>query len=712
MLHARQPDLRASPERRMRRMRRMAAPLLCGTLLALAGSALAQSWVNPGNGSWYDAANWNPSFVPVAGGNVTVSNGGVALLDTVASGGATATPQLNSLTVGLLGTGTGRGGVSSTGVDLLAGFLTVGSSVGAAGSFAEGRVATTGANVGATGTRIGVLFGAASAASVNGAVVVDGQYQAGGGPFEMAQMFQAAAGSSAEGRLQATNLAGTVGGSFWIVGNISANDASQVGSRSFGEIVATGGGTLALASFSTTYIGTTLGSDRVSDASGTRVNEATGVVRLGGTLDVQQNGQALLVGRTGGGRADGTLEVGALAMGANRFGSLEIGTSGAQGQASGRLVAGSGDLQHIGNLFVGTSSGGSAQGEVQLGGALLGNGTGTANVGTASGSAGQLVQTSGTVVAAGGFSGYNNLFVGTLTGDLAAGSQAVGRLTGGADAGAAATGSVLVGRMAGNGNGAALADGELRSAGSLGMNGGTLEVAQMFLSAAGSSARGVVELGGDVGRVGGSFLIVANISANDASQVGSQSFGEVVAGGGMTLASFSTTYIGTTLGSDRVSDASGTRINEATGVVRLGGTLDVQQNGQALLVGRTGGGRADGTLELARVAMGANSFGLFEVGTAIDGEATGRLAVGGGTLRAASLWVGRVFGAGTASGEVALTGTSLQAGSVVAGAGGGTAEIALADSAAAIADDFVLGRGRLSLERSLVAVGNEFRLGA
>lgn len=702
------PALRSRP--RPRSCRR-AAPLLCSMLLAMAGPALSQSWVNPGVGSWYDAVNWNPAFVPVAGAAVVVSNGGAALLDTVASGGATATPQLSSLTVGQAGTGTGSGGVSSTGVDLLAGFLNVGLASG--GTFAEGRVVTTGAALHATGARIGVLFGQPGTASANGVVVVDGNYQAGGNALEIAQMFNAAPGSVAQGRLEAGTVSGSLGGGFWIVGNVTASNATQVGSRAHGEFTA-GGGTLALASGGTTFIGTTLGPDRVSDASGTRINEATGLVRLGGTLAVQQNGQSLLVGRTDGGRSEGTLEVGTLAMGANRFGELQVGTSGVLGQARGRLAAGGGDLQHNAGLYVGTSTGGQSQGDMQLGGALRGNGGGTANVGTALGSAGQLVQAQGTVVAAGGFAGYSGISVGTLFGDLAAGSQAIGRLTGGADAGAATTGSVLVGRIGsnGNGNGAVLADGELRSAGSLGMNGGTLEVAQMFLGAAGSSARGVVELGGDVGTVGGGFLIVGNISTSNAGQVGSQSFGEVVAGGGMALASGGTSFIGTTLGTDRVTDASGTRINEASGLVRLGGTLAVQQNGQGLMVGRTGGGRADGELELARIEMGANSFGLFEVGTAIDGDATGRLAVGGGTLRAASLWVGRVFGAGTASGEAVLAGTSLQAGSVVAGTGGGSADVALADSAAAIADDFVLGRGRLSLERSLLAVGDEFSLGA
>ncbi|MBX3636765.1 MAG: hypothetical protein KF683_15445 [Rubrivivax sp.] len=76
MPHARQVDLRANP---MRRRRRPAPLLLGGSLLALAGSELAPSGVDPGKGSWYDAANWNPAFVPVAGYFVSVGFSGLAV---------------------------------------------------------------------------------------------------------------------------------------------------------------------------------------------------------------------------------------------------------------------------------------------------------------------------------------------------------------------------------------------------------------------------------------------------------------------------------------------------------------------------------------------------------------------------------------------------------------------------------------------------------
>ena len=49
---------------------------------------------------------------------------------------------------------------------------------------------------------------------------------------------------------------------------------------------------------------------------------------------------------------------------------------------------------------------------------------------------------------------------------------------------------------------------------------------------------------------------------------------------------------------------------------------------------------------------------------------------------------------------------------VVAGSGSGRAEIELADSQALVADDFTLHTGLLSIERSLLTVGDEFSLGA
>ena len=135
-----------SVPRLRRTMDCIAAPAVLSVAAAFCSPALAQQWIGA-TGSWYDALNWDPAVVPLAGGSAVVSNGGTALLDTVASGGATSTPVLGSLQVGSLGLGTGVGTVRSQGVDLRTGALVVGSSAVVGGSFADGLVETTAAGV-------------------------------------------------------------------------------------------------------------------------------------------------------------------------------------------------------------------------------------------------------------------------------------------------------------------------------------------------------------------------------------------------------------------------------------------------------------------------------------------------------------------------------------------------------------------------------------
>jgi len=686
-----------------------AVALSLGIVVAAVGTPVeAQEWTNPGSASWFDAANWTPALIPLAGGSVLVSNGGTALLDTVASGGATETPQLGSLTVGRLGFGTGVGTIASDGVDLRAGSMLVGFAFNAAGASALGAIELTSSSLSATNVRIGTMGNQAAATSTVGSVLVDGVFQTVFGVVEVAQLFASAAGSVADGRLAAREISGNVTGGFWIVGNVSGS-ADTVGSRSFGEIVATDGGVLTLQGGVNTVIGTTFGVDRVEDASGTRINEATGKVQLGGTLATAGDQGALLVGRGFGGKVDGTLQVGTLAMGGDRFAGVSVGTSTTDGVARGRVSVGEGDLRHTGALSVGTTNGGAAEGDVVLDdGALLGDGSNAANVGTGTATGGRQVQARGSVVAAGGVGGYSSYLVGSLFGEVGAGSVASGRLVGLGDAGPGGTGNVVVGRLA-NTTGASTVDGEMRIAGALGMT-GFMEVAQQFNSAAGSSVTGALHVGGDVGTVLGGFWIVGNVSGSGAATVGSRSSGEVVAGGGATLLGGVNTVIGTTFGVDRVEDASGTRINEATGKVQLGGTLATAGDQGALLVGRGFGGKVDGTLQVGTLAMGGDRFAGVSIGTSTNGDATGRVEIGGGTLRTTTLALGNSFG-GTASGHLALTDAALEAGSVSAGLGTGVASIAMTDSSGTVEEDFTLLSGMLSIERSLLTVGDEFTLG-
>ena len=371
-------------QRRPARRIAIAATLLVAA--ALCGPARAQQWVGA-TGSWFDALNWNPAFVPVAGGNVIVSNGGTALLDTVASGGATSTPVLGQLQVGLMGFGSGVGTVRSQGVDLRTGALVVGAGTFVGGSFADGLVETTSAGIDATNfVFVGRALNAATPVAATGQVLVDGALQlTAPAAIEVGQMFGVGAGSAVNGRLVARDLSGTVGFGFLIVGNVTTNDPAQVGSRSSGEVVASQGGLLTLSGGVNTVVGTTFGTDRVSDGAGTRINEATGVMRIGGTLTTAGDQGSLLVGRAFGGKVDGRLEVGTLAMGADRFGSVSIGTA-TTGEAAGRVEIGGGTLR-TGTLFIGNASGGSANGYLALRGAdldadlvLAGQDTGTANL--------------------------------------------------------------------------------------------------------------------------------------------------------------------------------------------------------------------------------------------------------------------------------------------------------------------------------------------
>jgi len=151
--------------------------------------------------------------------------------------------------------------------------------------------------------------------------------------------------------------------------------------------------------------------------------------------------------------------------------------------------------------------------------------------------------------------------VGVLLGNAGAGSLAQGKLIGQADAGVGNTGNVNVGLLA-NGTGASTADGEMRTTGSLGMN-GVLQVGQMFGGAAGSTARGVLQVGGDVGTAQGGVWAVGNVFGNSPDQVGSQSFAEMTVGGSMVLAGGVNSVIGTTLVIDRRTDGAGTAINQA-----------------------------------------------------------------------------------------------------------------------------------------------------
>lgn len=692
----------------------VASAVLWLLLASTPGPAWAQSWIAASD-SWFNAANWNPATVPLAGATVFVNNGGTALLNTTLSGGATSTALLGSLNLGadIGGTGPVSGRVTSTGVALhAASALRAGVAGGGTNSFVEGVLNITGAGATFGSVDVANLFSQGVSAQVRGDVRVAGSVSVDGFQ-QVGRVFGAQRGSLAQGSLVADSLQGQVQGTFWIVGTVTGTDPNQVGSRSVAEVVAGGSGTLTLASGVNTLVGTTLGTDRVVEAGTAFVNEARGKVELAGTLATAGDQAQLLVGRSFGGVVDGNLQVGTLAMGSDRFATVSVGTSTADGSAKGRIDVAQGDLRHSGALEVGQTVSGLADGAIDLGnGALRGNGSGAARVGFAFGPGGAVAQATGSVVAAGGFTGHTSYDVGVLLGNAGAGSLAQGKLIGQADAGVGNTGNVNVGLLTTNANaaGASTADGEMRTAGSLGMN-GVLQVGQMFGGAAGSTARGVLQVGGDVGTAQGGVWAVGNVTGNSPDQVGSQSFAEMTVGGSMVLAPGVTSVIGTTLVIDRRVDGAGTAINQAEGRVAIGGTLATAGAQGALLVGRTLGGRVDGHLQVGTLAMGSDRFSGVRIGTSTVGDATGYLEINGGGLRTATLDIGRSNG-GTADGRLQLNNAALQADTVLAGTDTGRAEIALTDSQGTVSGDFTLELGLLTLDRSLLAVGDEFRLGA
>jgi hypothetical protein len=144
-----------------------------------------------------------------------------------------------------------------------------------------------------------------------------------------------------------------------------------------GALLGNGGG-LTLAGGTSTFIGTTVvGPDR----NGGAFNTAHGTVTIDGTLTIAGPQNFFGIGQTNGGLVSGALSVGTLDMGANLIPSLGIGTSGANGQASGSLTAGGGDLR-VGSLSVGTTNSGIADGYLQLSGADLSADNVSAGVGT------------------------------------------------------------------------------------------------------------------------------------------------------------------------------------------------------------------------------------------------------------------------------------------------------------------------------------------
>ncbi|MBX9632865.1 MAG: hypothetical protein K2X67_20240, partial [Burkholderiales bacterium] len=538
--------------------RRRTLAALLAALIVGSPPAVAQTW-NAGTGDWFTAGNWNPAVVPGAGSSVIVTNGGNAQLS-----GIGITPLLSDLSVGLGSSGTGAGSVQSNGIGIRTiGAINVGA-VFSTGPLANGLVTIAGAGGQAGSAIVGYVGSAASAASAFGFLMTENALTINSGSIWAGQMFGSARGSVAQGTMILGGDAGTASG-FFIAGNVTAFDSTQVGSRSTGSVSVLNGGGLTLLGGSEVLVGTTIGTDRTVDGVTTHVNRATGTATIDGTLRMTGAIGGMRIGTTDGGVVSGTMSAGALDMGANRIGVLNVGTTGTNGQAVGSLTSGSGNLNTNFNTSVGTTTGGDAQGSVNLGtGELRGNNGGTLYAGVGYGAgAGTVVKARGEVNAA-GVSGYSGYEVGLLSGAMGADSFAHGVVNGvGAGASSGATNYLTIGSAFSTVN-AVSANGSLTVDGSLLVNGGQIQVAQMFEAGRGSSAQGLVSIGGNAGNAGG-FFIVGNVTSFAAATVGSQSTGAFSThnGGGLTLLGGSEVLVGTTIGTDRTVDGVTTHVNRA-----------------------------------------------------------------------------------------------------------------------------------------------------
>ena len=693
------------------RSRATATAALLSSALAWPTLAGAQSWTNPGTGSWFDPLNWSTAAIPVAGDAVIVSNGGAASLN-----GLPATPVLGSLNIGLAGTGTGVGTVTSNGVAVNAGAVLNIAISTSAGASANGLLQIDG-GVGGTANNVSAGFVASSVpATATGRLNAAGSFVVTGGNLVIGQTFGAARGSVANGVVNIGGNAGTV--NFLIVGDVFSFNNDQVGSRAAG--MATVVGDMTLTGFAS--VGTAFSPDRVADATapgGFRVNRASATLNIGGTLSIANTATSLIIGTTGGGVVDGSMSVSVLDLATGHAVSLAVGNSSTGGQASGTLTAVSGDLQTNLQVDIGTAIAGTAQGSVTLGGRLLGNDSGLLRVGTVLNPSGivpgaSAFQGIGSVSAAGGISGYAGYDIAAVTGPQAAGSRADGSVTGGASAPTSnVTRFVSVGVVNNTGN-AASANGTLILGNSLNILNRDF-IAGSASSVAGSTATGAASIAGDVGTV--RDLLVGQSVAFGADQVGSRATGTVEIGGNMSLTRFLlagyTSADGFTL-LDRVADAAapgGFRSNQGNGAIKVGGTLSITNTATSLFIGTTSGGIADGSVRVGSMAMAGNTLQHVDVGVSgAQGRATGALEVNGGTLRADSVRLGTTTG-GIASGRLAVTNANLEANTVQAGAGGGTAMLLLTDSQASVAQDMTLMAGLLGLERSRLRVGNNFTFG-
>ncbi|TVQ98034.1 MAG: PEP-CTERM sorting domain-containing protein [Desulfovibrionales bacterium] len=298
--------------------------------------ALDITW-SAGTGDWYEADNWDPQQTPVAGNSAFINNGGTAQ--------ANQDVTVTSLRIGLIlepaTKSTATGTVTVDG-NLTSSFTTVGFAAG------EDNQATGELTVEGEMTTGGLLVG-----------------NTGAGPDFLGNL-GASQGNTATGTL-------TVKQAAIVNGNLTLGAARAQDSTATGE--ATFNNNLSLAAPGFVVVGETVG----SNAQGTGTLTVKKELNQGTTAGINTRviiGNAVGASATG---SDGTLTAGSI----NLSGSiLQIGQAEEKGKAVGSLLADTGllryELVRVG--LVDSSTGGSAEGELKLGGQLIhGGGAGSFN---------------------------------------------------------------------------------------------------------------------------------------------------------------------------------------------------------------------------------------------------------------------------------------------------------------------------------------------
>ena len=273
---------------------------------------------------------------------------------------------------------TALGNATTTG---LAGFTsysigTLGGPGLSAGSSANGTLISTGTgSAGPTGfVGVGTITSTTAAGTATGVMSIGGALNLNAGGLFVANVFDAARGSVANGTVSIGGDAGTA--SLVLIGSVfPINPPAQVGNTAIGSVTIGNGGGIQWVPARFVGIGTA-NSPRV----GAFVDQAQGTLAIDGALTFNGNA-SMSIGVSDGGIANGALTVGSLVMGANSVGLGGIGNTFGGGTAIGRLTAGSGDLRvqgglDVGNAFSPGATGANAEGLLALGGQLLCTGCG------------------------------------------------------------------------------------------------------------------------------------------------------------------------------------------------------------------------------------------------------------------------------------------------------------------------------------------------